>query len=237
MMPSVDFNFFNATKKAAVAAIAAGAVVVVQELTKTKVVPIFAGPAPVTAPEKPVPAPVGMATTGSAGRDGSSPPGVTTTVPQGAGTDEVAHVPAPPVEVKATGQAGGLISDARPAEPGPAGVADPAALDPAPAKVAASPSPLGAVYRGEFDRALEIGRADDANGALVPGLENFADAGRRIEKAEWIEARDALRQAERTPQLRRLSIYWRCRISKLEIGSENFDRCAPEAGIAPGTYR
>jgi hypothetical protein len=237
----LDLRFISSTKKVIAGAVAAGAIVLAQELTKSKVVPLLGG----------APAATGPALTVATDAPALPAPAPSLAVPSISSVPAPAAIPAPaadppaapspPVEIepqKAPGSAVPTPTPASepPANPGPEPGAPPRPVA-APAPSPTPADPMQAVFRGEFDQALTIARTNGKDEALTEGLESFAQAGRLIQKSDWTGARDALRNAERTPALKKLSLYWRCRVSKLEIGAENFDRCASEAGVNPSAYR
>ncbi len=254
----MNLDFLSSAKKVIAGAIAAGAIVVVQEVTKSSVMPLIAGapdgsvpsqsvapnvstpqqaPAPSPAPS-PVAPPAGPATPTPAviPSVAADPPAPTAPV-----EIEPQKVPDPmPVAPQPVAPQPVLVAAASPAAAAatPAPTAIPAAVSvPTPAPAPAPLDPMPAVFKGEFEQALTIARTNGKDEALTEGLQSFSAAGRFIQKGDWTGARDALRSAERTPALKRLALYWRCRVAKLEIGAENFDRCAPEAGVDPAAYR
>ena len=109
--------------------------------------------------------------------------------------------------------------------------------EPASRPAGRGPTPSSAVFTGDFDKALEIARGDEQYRPLIPALTHFAEAGRLMTQSDWVAARNSLRQAEQTPELRKLAFYWRCKLGKAEKGLAGPDRCAAEARIDPSSVR
>jgi hypothetical protein len=167
----------------------------------------------------PVPAPTAPAPAAAAPTPAPAAPAPAPTravVPDAPAVASPVAASAPPV------QAASLPASDEPARP---------AAVPAAAPVA-GPSPIPALLDGDFERAVALAQADDRYRPLRPGLASFAEAGRLMRLEEWVAARNALRRAEATPELRRASFYWRCRLAKAEKGlPADAQRCLEEAGL------